>query len=107
MIAAADMTVDAVRIAMHNVKEVTFEQFHQLGQTTLESSDIAYTFELSTHGKPDAWNRPRAMRTQLFFDNAANLQDFLSGMKNQIDELRSELYASMDVRDDETSVDTP
>jgi len=107
MIAAADMTVDAVRIAMHNVKEVTFEQFHDLGPARTDSPNITYCFEINLHGEPDAWDRPRVMRTQLFFDSASHLQDFLSGLKNQIDQLRSKFYASMDVRDDETSVDTP
>ena len=106
MSAAADMTVNSVRIAMHNLAKVTFDQFQQLNNGTPQN-DCRCIFELSLHGKPDAWDRPRVMRMQLFFDNAANLQDFLSGMKNQIDELRSKLYASMDVRDDEISVDTP
>lgn len=107
MSAAAKMCVDNVQISMHSVLEAEFDQFHDLGPRRTDSPNISYSFEINLHGKPDAWDRPRVMRTQLFFDSAAHLQDFLSGLKNQIDQLRSKLYASIDVRDDETSVDTP
>ena len=110
MSAAATMSVDSVRIAMHNVLEAELGQFHDLGPTRTDSPNISYSFEINLHGKPDAWDRPRVMRTQLFFDSAAYLQDFLSGLKNQIDQLRSKLYASMEKNNqplDEPSVDTP
>lgn len=104
---AAEIVVDSVRISMHNVTSPTFDQFYDLGSSSTDSPDNNYCVGLTLHAKPDVWDRPRQMRTTLYFDNAANLQDFLSGLKNQIDELRSKLYASMDVRNDEASVDTP
>lgn len=110
MSSAANLDVDSVRIAMHNVTDTTFGAFHCLGQMSLEFSKKAYTFEVVMHGKPDAWGSPRALRTQLYFDSSGDMQDFLSGMKNQIDELRSKLYASMEKNNDtleEQSVDTP
>lgn len=92
---AAKMVIDNVRISMHNVLESSFGDLHDLGEITRGEGN-SYSFELTMHAKPDAWDRPRAMHTQLFFDNAANLQDFLSSMKNQIDTLRSKLYSSME-----------
>ena len=107
MSAAAEMVVDNVRVSMHNVIEASFDQFYELGQSNLDTKDVVYAVGFNLHAKPDVWDRGRTMRTTLYFDNAGNLQDFLSDLKNQIDQLRSKLYASIDVRDDETSVDTP
>ena len=106
MSSAAEMVVDNVRISMHNVLEASFDQFYELGQSNLDTKDVVYAVGFTLHAKPDVWDRGREMRTTLYFDSAGNLQDFLSGLKNQIDQLRSKLYASIDVRDDETSVDT-
>tara|TARA_R110000782_G_scaffold3672_1_gene13286 strand:- start:1 stop:324 length:324 start_codon:yes stop_codon:yes gene_type:complete len=106
MSAAAEMVVDNVRVSMHNVIEASFDQFYELGQSNLDTKDVVYAVGFNLHAKPDVWDRGRTMRTTLYFDNAGNLQDFLSDLKNQIDQLRSKLYASIDVRDDETSVDT-
>tara|TARA_R110000751_G_scaffold112572_1_gene211487 strand:+ start:1428 stop:1778 length:351 start_codon:yes stop_codon:yes gene_type:complete len=103
---AADLIVDSVRVAMHNVTNTTFDQFYDLGSSEIDSPNNTYCVGLTLHAKPDAWDRPRAMRTTLYFDNEHNLQDFLSSLKNQIDELRSKLYASLDARHDALP-DTP
>jgi len=109
MSAAADMTVDSVRISMHNVLEASFDQFYELGQSNPDTKDVDYAVGFTLHAKPNFRQQGREMRTTLYFDNAGNLQDFLSGLKNQIDELRSKLYASMEKNNDtleEPSVDT-
>ena len=109
MSAAAEMVVDNVRISMHSVLEASFDQFYELGQSNTDTDDRVYAVGFNLHAKPDVWDRPREMRTTLYFDSAGNMQDFLSGLKNQIDELRSKLYASMEKNNDtleEPSVDT-
>jgi hypothetical protein len=109
MSAAAEMVVDNVRISMHNVLEASFDQFYDLGSRADTHGDRVYAVGFTLHAKPDVWDRPREMRTTLYFDNAGNMQDFLSGLKNQIDQLRSKLYASMEKNNDtleEPSVDT-
>jgi|SaaInlV_100m_DNA_2_1039680.scaffolds.fasta_scaffold21350_2 hypothetical protein len=109
MSAAAEMVVDNVRISMHSVLEASFDQFYELGQSNTDTDDRVYAVGFNLHAKPDVWDRGRIMRTTLYFDSAGNMQDFLSGLKNQIDELRSKLYASMEKNNDtleEPSVDT-
>ena len=87
----SSMEIDRVRMSMHNVKEPSFDGFYNLGPVIVDGPDT-FVFDLAIHGKPDIWDRPRAMNTSLFFDSRKDLLDFLSSLKKNVDQLRAKIY---------------
>mgnify|MGYP003666619548 FL=1 len=81
--AASDIEVNDVRIRMHGVREGAIEGFHELGQTTIDGPNH-FAMDLALYGKPDAWDRQRVCRNQLYFDSTEDLKSFLGSLKEAI-----------------------